>query len=351
MKKRTNISKYGLIVILALLLTGCGGDNPSNSEQETDLEPEFDFSGELIAFRSDRDGSDDIWLMKPDGSELINITNNPAADSDPAWSPDGSKIAFVSTRTGNAELFVMNVDGTNVTQVTNNQGSIRWPRWSQDGSMIAFSANVNDQRDLYAIPAPAANQKQIANKTAACDEPVQITDNPETDNEPVWSPDGSSIYFFSTRDGFGGIWEIDFGCEGGSDPVKLTIEFEFACAPGMGFSLADGQAKLSFVGEENEQYDIWVLDLGGSNPSKVTNDHGLKMRSRGLSTSLNPIKVTDDPEVDWVSTWTDDGDRLIYETERNGSWDIYSISEDGTDSTPLIEHPADDRYPAWRPQS
>jgi len=338
-----------LAVVLLIAMTGCGEDTPSSPEFEPEPEPEFNFDGELIAFRSDRDGTDDIWLMTPDGSESINITNNSSADTDPAWSPDGSKIAFVSTRTGNAELFVMNVDGTDVTQVTSNQGSVRWPKWSPDGSMIAFSANVNDQRDLYAVPVAATKQKQISNKITTCEEPVQITDNPEVDNEPVWSPDGSSIFFFSTRDGIGGIWEIDFGCEGGSNPVKLTIEFEFACAPGIGFSL-DGQAKLSFVGEEGDQFDIWVLDLGGSNTAKVTNDHNLKIRPQRLSKSLNPTNVTNGPAVDWTSTWTDDGDRLIFETERNGSWDIYSISEDGTDLTPLIEHPADDRYPAWRPQ-
>ena len=341
-EKNRYISVVVAAIVLCLGVYACANNNTTGPGEEIEPEPEFDFSGELIAFRSDRDGADDIWLITPDGSESINITNNFSADSDPAWSPDGSKIAFISTRTGNAELFVMNVDGTNVTQVTNNQGSIRWPKWSPDGSMIAFSANVNDQRDLYAVPAPAGNQKQITNKTTPCDGPVQLTDNPETDNEPVWSPDGSSIYFFSTRDGIGGLWEIDFGCEGGSNPVKLTFEFEFACAPGTGFSLTSGQAKLSFVGEEDEQFDIWTLNIPvlNSNPTKVTNN----------LMSLNPIRVTDDSAVDWSSTWTNNG-RLIFETERNGNWDIYSVREDGTDLTPLIEHPADDRYPAWRPQN
>lgn len=311
-----------LAILVCWGLFACGDNNTTGPDEEG-----FDFSGDLIAFRSDRDGNDDIWLMTPDGSELVNITNNSAGDSDPAWSPDGSKIAFVSTRTGNTELFVMDVDGENIVQVTENQGAIRWPRWSPDGGMIAFRANVNDQQDIYVIPAPGTSSKQSANSMIPCDDLVQVTNHPETDNEPVWSPDGSSIYFFSTRDGVGGVWEIDFGCEGGSNPVKLTIEFEFACAPGLGWSLADGRAKLSFVGEQNDQYDIWVMDLDGS----------------------NPMNVTDDPATDWSSTWGNDGKNLIFDTDRNDNWDIYSIAEDGSELTPLTDHPADDRYPVWRP--
>ena len=306
-------------VIIFIGLTGCGEDSPSGPDPEEG----FDFNGDLIAFRSDRDGNEDIWLMKPDGSEMVNITSNASVDSDPAWSPDGSKIAFVSTRTGNADLFVMDVDGSNVIQVTNNQGSVRFPKWSPDGSLIAFSASVNDQRDLYVIPAPGTTAKQ----SAICDDLAQVTDHPETDNEPVWSPDGSSIYFFSTRDGIGGVWELDFSCEGGSNPVKLTIEFEFGCAPSLGFSLLEAKAKLSFVGKQNDQYDIWTMDLDGSNKKNITNH----------------------PGTDWNSTWSDDGDKLYFDSDRNDNWDIFSVGENGSDLTPLTDHPADDRYPAWRP--
>ena len=83
-------------IVLVIGLSSCGSDNPT--EAETDPEPEFDFEGDLIAFRSDRDGNDDIWLMTPDGSKTINLTNHPSGDSDPSWSPDGSSLAFVSTR-------------------------------------------------------------------------------------------------------------------------------------------------------------------------------------------------------------------------------------------------------------
>src|SRR2546423_10729471 len=75
------------------------------------------FNGK-IAFETDRDGNKEIYLMNPDGTGQVNISNNLADDADPHWSPDGTKIAFDSTRDGNFEIYVMNANGTNQTRLT-----------------------------------------------------------------------------------------------------------------------------------------------------------------------------------------------------------------------------------------
>ncbi|MGH7627891.1 MAG: TolB family protein, partial [Gemmatimonadales bacterium] len=53
---------------------------------------------ERIAFATDRDGNFDIYLMNPDGTGLIRLTDHPAGEVDPDWSPDGSRIVFESDR-------------------------------------------------------------------------------------------------------------------------------------------------------------------------------------------------------------------------------------------------------------
>jgi TolB protein len=50
-------------------------------------------------------------------------------DFDPAWSPDGTQIAFVSDRDGNQEIYVVNIDGTNLQRLTWSEGSDRSPAW------------------------------------------------------------------------------------------------------------------------------------------------------------------------------------------------------------------------------
>ena len=83
-----------------------------------------------IAFVSDRDGNDEIYVMNPDGSEQTNLTNNSSYDLMLKWSPDGSKIAFESGRDGNSEIYVMNADGSEQTNLTNNPAKDNSPNWS-----------------------------------------------------------------------------------------------------------------------------------------------------------------------------------------------------------------------------
>ena len=60
-----------------------------------------------IAFRSDRDGNWEIYVMDKDGSNHTRLTTNSAQDIEPAWSPDGSKTAFTSDRDGDWEVYLV----------------------------------------------------------------------------------------------------------------------------------------------------------------------------------------------------------------------------------------------------
>ena len=131
-----------------------------------------------IAFSSNRDGNQEIYVMNADGTNPINLTNNPANDLDPFASPDGTKIAFSSNRDGDDEIYVMNADGTNPVNLTNNLADDRGrPIWSPDGTQIFFSSNRDGNQEIYVMNADGSN-------------PVNLTNNPAEDNSPSW---------FSTR--------------------------------------------------------------------------------------------------------------------------------------------------------
>ena len=68
--------------------------------------------------------------MNVDGTEQINLTNNPAYNDCPSFSTDGSKIAFNSYRDGNDEIYIMNVNGTEQIRLTNNQATDWGPSFS-----------------------------------------------------------------------------------------------------------------------------------------------------------------------------------------------------------------------------
>lgn len=73
-----------------------------------------------IAFASERDGDFEIYTMNPDGTGVVQLTDNTASDRYPAWSADGTKIAFSSDRDGDEEIHVMCADGTGQIQLTFN---------------------------------------------------------------------------------------------------------------------------------------------------------------------------------------------------------------------------------------
>src|SRR5262245_23270224 len=72
-----------------------------------------------IAFTSNRDAQNDIYVMSANGGQQTRLTTDLANDRHPRWSPSGARIAFASNRDGNFEIYAMNADGTHQTRLTN----------------------------------------------------------------------------------------------------------------------------------------------------------------------------------------------------------------------------------------
>ncbi len=68
--------------------------------------------------------------MNRDGSDQTRLTDNPTEDSYPGWSPDGKFILFESDRDVDFELYVMNPDGSNIVQLTYNEAGEFSSAWS-----------------------------------------------------------------------------------------------------------------------------------------------------------------------------------------------------------------------------
>ena len=102
----------------------------------------------------------EIYVINPDGTGRLRLTDNDYEERAPAWSPDGTRIVFCGRVDGGRtdfEICVMNADGTGFQQLTNNTRPDLTASWSPDGTQIVFQQTVPGQGPQIFTMNPALN--------------------------------------------------------------------------------------------------------------------------------------------------------------------------------------------------
>ncbi len=212
-----------------------------------------------IAFTSRRDGNDEIYTVSvaagPPGSgssRQINLTNHPADDWGPMWSPDGTRIAFASNRDGPDEIYVMNEDGSDPTRLTHNSAQDGGATWSPDGSRIAFHSDRENNFDIYVMGADGWGQSRL-------------TWDPADDGGPAWSPDGRSIAFISNRDG---NFEIYVMNADGSGQTNVTKDPANDFSP----TWSSEALEIVYFSDRDGNYEIYRMKADGTARMRLTDN-------------------------------------------------------------------------------
>jgi TolB protein len=141
-----------------------------------DTGPCYSPDGRFIAFESDRDGTQQLYVMGSDGGGQRRISFGEGRYSTPVWSPRGDLIAFTKQMSGSFLIGVMRTDGSGervLTEGFHNEG----PTWAPNGRVLMFfreSRGPGGGPKLYSIDLTGYNERQVP--------------TPAFGSDPAWSP-------------------------------------------------------------------------------------------------------------------------------------------------------------------
>jgi TolB protein len=259
-----------------------------------------------IAFASNRSGHKEIYIMDYDGHDQRPLSGHQSISMAPAWSPPGDGLAYVSYFSGHPALYWVELATGEKRPIVEDGLHNFTPSFSPDGQWVAFTRSVNGNAEIFKV-----------NRRGGT--PVRLTNSDRIDANPAWSPSGREIAFTSDRSGTAQIYVMD--SEGGN---VRRVSREGLNNDGATWHPEGTRIAYAHRIEKGYRYDIAVTDL-------VTEETRI---------------LTSAPGSNEAPSFSPDGQRIVYESTRDGSSQIWVIDVDGGNQRRLTSN-GETFAPAW----
>ncbi|MEM8960840.1 MAG: hypothetical protein AAGD38_05120 [Acidobacteriota bacterium] len=241
-----------------------------------------------LAFHSDRDGFQELYLMDYDGRNQRRITGHKSTSGFPNWSGTSDAIAYVSYFTEQPGVYYVKLPGGEKVPIHTSGNLNISPSISSDGQWVAFGH------------ADAVNTDIFVCQREACSAPQQITKASGIDTNPAWSPDGSQIAFTSDRSGRPNVYVME---RDGSNVRRISFDGNY----NDGAAWHPEGTLIAYASRRGNRFQITVTD----------------------AVTLETRTLTSGPHSYEEPTWSPNGRYLAFSEKRGRSSQIWVIDSDG----------------------
>ena len=339
----------------------------------------------------------DIYKVSAQGGTAVQLTTQASYEANPVWSPDGEQIAFASDRNGNFDLFIMSADGGAARRLTYHSASEIPSTFTPDGKYVLFSASIQDpatsalfptsaMTELYRVPVEGGNTEQVLGTPAewVCfdkagsnflyqdrkgfedewrkhhtssiardiwlydtqtGEHTNLTNRNGEDRNPVYAPDGKSVYFLSERNGGSfNVYSFPLNAPQQVKPVTTfrthPVRFLSVSDKGTLCYAYDGElytqlpnsrpqkVKVELVRDDDKDIASFRFSQGATSACVSPDGKQVAFIVRGdvfvTSTNYPTTKqITNTPAGESGLSFAPDNRTLVYASERTGNWQLY----------------------------
>ena len=159
-----------------------------------------------------------------------------------------------------------------------------------------------------------------------------LTNHPARDGDPSWSPDGTKIAFESLRNNGSEVWVMNAD---GTGLKQLTFN---GPAEDRGTAWSPDGTQIAF---HSARFPV-------TNPPPGSGHSALEIFKMNADGS-NQVRLTNNAFQDSLPSWSPDGSKIAFTSNRDGDFEIYVMNADGSNQTRLTNSPGEDAHPMWSP--